>query len=110
MGFFLLLFTIIASIIIVRVGAVALELTGLSKEIADFQSLSAFSRTGVTTREAELIVSHPRRRGIVSALMILGNAGIVAMIAAFVSTLGSRSDLPGFTVPFVHLLIPFVKH
>lgn len=74
------LLTILISMMIVRAGAIALTMTGISYHKAKFQSLSAFSGTGFTTREAELVVNHPTRRLIISWMMILGNAGIVAMI------------------------------
>lgn len=84
------LMTILISMMVVRAGAIALTMTGISYSRAKFQSLSAFTGTGFTTREAELVVNHPVRRRIVSWMMILGNAGIVAVIitttTSFVST------------------------
>ena len=56
-------------------------MTGIDRETAQFQALSAFSGTGFTTSEAENIVNDPRRRKIVKALMILGNVGIVTTLA-----------------------------
>jgi hypothetical protein len=61
--------------------------------VARFQALSAFSGTGFTTREAERIVNHPRRRKIVIYLIMLGNAGIVSVIATFVVTLRGSGTL-----------------
>jgi hypothetical protein len=84
LGITLLFFFIIISFLIVRVGAVALELTGLPRHKARFQALSAFTGTGFTTRESEMIVNHPQRRKIITSLMVLGNAGIVSVIATFV--------------------------
>jgi hypothetical protein len=75
-----MLITILSSMLIVRAAAIALVMTGMNYERAKFQALSAFSGTGFTTREAERVVNHPRRRRIVSGLMILGNAGIVTVI------------------------------
>ena len=83
----LLFFFIILSFFIVRVGAVALELTGMDRPKARFQALSAFTGTGFTTRESEMIVGHHRRRKIVTILMILGNAGVISVIASFVLSL-----------------------
>jgi Trk-type K+ transport system membrane component len=80
------LVTIVISMLIVRAGAIALVMTGMSYEKAKFQALSAFSGTGFTTREAERVVNNPRRRKIVSWLMILGNAGIVTVIVATTSS------------------------
>ena len=74
------LLAILISFLIVRVGSVALMMTGLEKKKARFQALSAFSGTGFTTKESESIVNHPRRRQIVRYLIILGNAGIVTVI------------------------------
>jgi len=87
MSVVLLVVFISTSYLIVRVGAIALEMTGMERSRARFQALSAFSGTGFTTREAELVVTHPRRRKIVTYLMILGNAGIVSVIATFVLSL-----------------------
>ncbi|MCK4598032.1 potassium transporter TrkA [bacterium] len=89
----LLFFFIVISFLIVRVGAVALELTGLERNKALFQALSAFTGTGFTTRESEMIVSHHRRRRIVSILMVLGNAGIVSVIATFVLSMVSSGGV-----------------
>jgi hypothetical protein len=91
MSILLLLIFISVSYLIVQGGAIALEMTGLEKSMARFQSLSAFSGTGFTTREAETVVNHPLRRKIITILMILGNAGLVSVIAAFVLSLRSTS-------------------
>ncbi|MBN1913395.1 MAG: potassium transporter TrkA, partial [Candidatus Omnitrophica bacterium] len=81
---FSLLVIILLSIIVVRIGAIALELTGLSPEIASFQAQSAFSGVGFTTMESEAIVTHPLRRRIVRMLILLGSAGITTSIATLV--------------------------
>ena len=72
------------SVVTVRVGAAALWLTGLPEYVARFQALSAFTTTGFTTSQASLVVSHPDRRRIISVLMILGNAGIISVIATVI--------------------------
>lgn len=81
---FSLLIIILLSIITVRIGAIALELTGLSPEIASFQAQSAFSGAGFTTQESEAIVTHPLRRRIVRILIMLGSAGVTTSIATLV--------------------------
>jgi Trk K+ transport system NAD-binding subunit len=83
----LLIIFICVIYVIVIMGGLALQFTGVEKARAQFQSLSAFSGTGFTTKEAETVVNHPRRRKIIMALMILGNAGIVSVIATFASSL-----------------------
>jgi hypothetical protein len=81
------LIVIFVSLLIVRAAGIALRMTGLDKDTANFQALSAFTRTGFTTREAELVVNNPQRRRIVTWLIILGNAGIIAIIVSATSSL-----------------------
>lgn len=92
MSITLLLIIIIISYCIVRSGAIALEMTGISIPSARFQALSAFTGTGFTTQESERIVNHPVRRKIVSFLMILGNAGIVSIIGTFIFSFGETGS------------------
>ena len=87
----LVIVTVLVSAIVVRIGAIAFEMTGLEKEKASFQSLSCFSGTGFTTREAELVAGHRYRRRIASVLMIFGNAGLVTVITTFV--VSARGDV-----------------
>ena len=75
---------VIISLIVVKIGTVALRMTGIDESTASFQALSAFSGTGFTTREAELIVNNPRRRKITKVLMVMGNAGIASAVAALI--------------------------
>ena len=49
------------SLLVVRIGAVALMMTGLSQEVASFRALSAFSGAVFTTGESELVVATPDR-------------------------------------------------
>lgn len=84
---------LVASFVIVRVGAIAFQLTGLEWSLAKFQALSCFSGTGFTTRESELVTSHPQRRKIATVLIILGNAGFVTMIATAASALNPKDVL-----------------
>jgi len=81
----LLFVFIMASFVVVRIGATAFEITGIPWEHAKFQALSAFTNSGFTTKEAERIVDHPVRRKIASYLIIGGNAGIVTVIGSFAS-------------------------
>lgn len=83
---FSLLIIIVLSIVVVRIGAIALELTGLSVEIASFQAQSAFSGVGFTTMESETIVTHPVRRRVIRILILLGSAGVTTAIATLVLT------------------------
>lgn len=115
------LIAIVISMLIVRAGAIALMMTGMSFDKAKFQALSAFSGTGFTTREAERVVNNAQRRKIVSWLMILGNAGIVTVIVTATSSFAQAKGLEvGLNVlvllsGFVLILVivrhtPFVRH
>ncbi len=75
------------SVIIIRVAAVALRMTGMPDQIARFQARSAFTGTGFTTSESEAILGHPVRRRIVSLLMIVGNLGLVTIMATVIVSL-----------------------
>ncbi len=87
------LLVLCVSLVVVRVATVGLAMTGLSRDLAQFQALSAFTGSGFTTRESEDIVNHPIRRRIVMHLMLLGNAGMAIVITSFVaSVLRSESD------------------
>lgn len=72
------------SLLVVRIGSVALQMTGLSPDVASFQSASAFSGAGYTTEEAEQVVATPSRRAVVKALIRLGSVGLVSVIASLV--------------------------
>ena len=88
MGAALSIFIILSlSVFLIRVASVALRVTGLADSSARFQALSAFTGTGFTTREAESVVNYPVRRSIVSMLMIIGNMGIVTVLATVVVSL-----------------------
>lgn len=87
MAVVLLLAIAAGSYLIVRVAAVGLELTGIDRERANFQALSAFTNSGFTTRESEEMVRHPVRRRLISVLMILGHAGMVTTIGTFAASL-----------------------
>jgi TrkA-C domain len=83
-AFIAVLVTVGVSLVITRVGTTALVHTGLSREVARFQARSAFFGVGFTTSEAESVVNHPVRRRIVLWLVLLGNAGIVTVLASVV--------------------------
>ena len=74
------------SVFVIRIASVAMRLTGLDDASARFQALSAFTGTGFTTTEAEMIVNYPVRRRIVSLLMIIGNLGLVGVFATVVAS------------------------
>lgn len=81
-----LLIIVLLSVVVTRVATVMLTLTGLSPEIARFQARSAFTTTGYSSKETEAIVNHPVRRRIVYTTMMVGNVGLVGVIATTVSS------------------------
>lgn len=87
MSFIIFIVVVIISFIIVRLGGIAFELTGMNTRQADFQALSCYTRCGFTTNESELIMNHEQRRRIAMILISLGNAASVTIIAALVSHL-----------------------
>ncbi len=72
------------TLLIGRLGTIALTATGLPRPIAKFQARSALSGAGYTTNESESVVAHPARRRIVMALMTLGGLGSAAIIATLI--------------------------
>jgi K+/H+ antiporter YhaU regulatory subunit KhtT len=92
---------------VTRVASVMLTLTGLSAQSARFQARSAFSGAGFTTNESEAVVNHPVRRRIIMSLMLLGNAGIVSGIAAFLLSFANTGSLGELTLQ-VALIIAFL--
>jgi len=118
----LFIVTIIVSFVVVRIGAIAFQLTGLEWSLAKFQALSCFSGTGFTTKEAELVTGNKQRRKIATILIILGNAGFVIMIATLAGSLMPTKEtivaklsesflpfsVPAFLVVWVNLAIIIV--
>ena len=103
---------IVFSTIIVRIATIALKMTGLDEKRARFQALSAFTGTGFTTRDSELIVGHEQRRRIIMTLMILGNAGLITVVATLILSFarGGLSPAPiklillGLAIYFIYRL------
>lgn len=85
-GLITLIATLIISLLVTRIGAVALTLTGLAPDVARFQARSAYTGVGFTTGESEKIVNHPVRRRVVAYLMLTGNIGIAVVIASMMAT------------------------
>ena len=83
---------VLVSLLVARVGTVALTLTGLSRESARFQARSAFFGVGFTTSEAESVVGHPVRRRIIMWLILLGNAGVVTTMGTLLISFAGGGD------------------
>lgn len=87
-----LLLVIAFSLLIVRIGTIALTMTGLSEEVARFQALSAFSGAGYTTDEAESVVTSTERRLVVSWLIRAGSVGAVSAISTTILSFAGIQD------------------
>jgi hypothetical protein len=86
------------SYLVVKAGAVALMMTGLSFDSAMFQAQSAFMGVGFTTRESETVVNHPARRRIISWLMLTGYLSLGSVIASLVANFGRADDAGDWAV------------
>ena len=87
MPYIVALFAIaLVSLLVIRIGATALMMTGLSWDTASFQSYSAFFGVGFTTKEAEMVVNHPVRRRIIRDLIFAGNIGLTSGLATLIVT------------------------
>lgn len=92
------------SVLVTRIATIALVRTGLSRETARFQALSAFSGSGFTTNETELVVNHPVRRRIILNLMLLGNAGIVTVLSTLVVTFVRKGESDGLMFEVIAMI------
>lgn len=99
---FLLAAIVLIILAIVKLGSIALQFTGMEPGMAMFQSLSAFTNTGFTTRAAEAVVNHRKRRMIVSILMIIGHIGIVSVVVTLVHSFASET---GSWVPVLRRMV-----
>jgi len=88
------LLVIAISVLVVKIATIALKMTGMDEKKAHFQALSAFTGTGFTTRDSELILDNNIRRKIIMVLMILGNAGLITVITTIVISFGRSNVLP----------------
>ncbi len=101
---FTLLIAVALALTITRVATVSLTLTGLSQEAAAFQARSAYLGVGFTTSEAEQVVRHPIRRRIIMMLMIIGNLGLVAVVASVMLSFTNKSDNTGDVFIFLSIV------
>jgi hypothetical protein len=91
-----LFIVLILSLLITRLATAALTLTGMSKELAQLQSVSAFTGVGFTTSESEAMVGLPQRRRVLLVLMVLGNAGVVTAISSLILSFTNLEGTSGY--------------
>jgi Trk-type K+ transport system membrane component len=106
MSLVIFILVLLASIVVVTIGAVLFELTGMHWRQAKFQAISCFTSTGFTTKEAELVMVNQRRRRIASALMILGNAGFITLFATLVNSFAGDLKFLKRQLPIVDKILP----
>jgi hypothetical protein len=106
MNLLLFVATIVISFIVVKIGAIFFELTGLEWSQAKFQALSCFTGTGFTTREAELITGHAQRRKVATYLMVLGHAGLVTLVATFANSIRPGDFMMKIRIPYFDVVFP----
>lgn len=111
LALFSFVIVILFSLIVVRIGTIALESTGLSRDIAQFQAQSAFSGVGYTTKESETMMDNPLRRSILRYLMLMGSAGLTSAVAALILTfIGATGTIyfKGFYISRAFLYITII--
>lgn len=79
-----LLIIVFVYINIYKFAVILLNRTGLPRDVAGFEVVSALTTTGFTTSMSEYVVSHPLRRRVAQVLMIIGSTGITGGIASLV--------------------------
>ena len=105
------LVALLLSMLVTKIATIALAVTGMSRESARFQARSAFTGVGFTTTEAESVVNHPVRRRVVLLLMLLGNAGLVTIVASLLISFSGADDTQAWhrvAFLFTGLLVVFV--
>lgn len=100
-----LLIIVAITMLITRLAAMALVLTGMSYELACFQARSALTGVGFTTSESEAVVNHPVRRRIIMMLMLAGSISVPTVIAALGISLFTTFQAERWWWPLLLLVI-----
>jgi hypothetical protein len=94
----------IVSLLITRIATIALTVTGMTRPTARFQARSALTGVGFTTTESESVVSHPTRRRIIMALMLVGNVGLATALAGLLAGFVRAEDASQILVKVLFLV------
>ena len=105
MQILVMVFFLLVWLLVLWIGAMMLESTGLERSRSRFQALSALSGTGFTTSQAEDVVENPHRRKIVSCLIFLGNAGILSFLVVLVLYLRQGLTLPSIASIVITVIV-----
>jgi uncharacterized membrane protein YcjF (UPF0283 family) len=97
-------------LLVLWIGSIALETTGMVRSKARFQALSCLTGTGFTTREAESVVNHPQRRRIATWLIFIGNAGIISGLIVIILYVRAGISAPSLAhiLVLIGLVIVFI--
>ncbi|MBN1411493.1 MAG: potassium transporter TrkA [Spirochaetales bacterium] len=93
----------VVSLVILRIATIILKFTGISEDIARFQARSAFTGTGFTSRETEVIVNHPLRRKIIMFLMMVRNVGFVTLVTSLILSFFTSTTTEDFIIRILFL-------
>lgn len=104
-GILTLIFVIALSMLITKIAAIALMQTGMERDRARFQARSAFTGTGFTTSESEMVMQHPVRRKIILSLLLLGNAGLVTAVSSLILGFSGPGTTLGRIEAFLFLVL-----
>lgn len=102
---FALIIVLFVAFFLIRTGTAALTLLGLSRDLALFQAISAFTGVGFTTSESEHILNHPDRRRVVMSLMVIGNVGLMTAVSSLVLTFANTGDTSEGLLKLVVLIV-----
>lgn len=103
---------LIASYFISEIATVLLTMTGVDRDTAKFQSISALTGTGFTTKEAAQVLNSPQQRQIIATLMILGRAGVILIFAGVIRQYQSHFfslKIIGYVIAFYIFLKIFTR-
>jgi Trk-type K+ transport system membrane component len=98
-----LLVIVVIMLAVIRGATIALASTGMSRESARFQAVSALTGAGFTTTESERVVQHPGRRHIIFVLMLLGGFGLVTGMSSLILSVVDITSNPEHLVEQVAL-------
>lgn len=107
MVLYFLLFILIL-LIIIEILTILFRLTGLPDKKARFQVISLLTGSGFTTRESELITSHPKRRQLAEIIMIIGSLSTVTLISFLINILKSSFTLKSTMYILIFILFLFI--
>ena len=78
---------VVIYLLFIEVYSVLFRLTGLTKEKANFQTISLLTSVGFTTRESEIIAANKTRRKIATAAMVTGYTFSVVIVSLVINLL-----------------------